>query len=753
MNKENYKLPEFLKNIPHEYILLPNKKGSFPPCGIGKNWSLQECEYKLNKDQYISCCYYLKDTKYAVVDIDDPNYTLEQLYEATGIESVYTKGNTKGFHVWMEFEYNKEEALKKNVVNCSDLAVIDYLGEKVFERVGKEWVIGDYEEPAFLEEKLFKKCFNSSKFVPKKTNTTTQESSNINVIQSIVDIIDIQYLDDRDSWIKIMCSMKKCGFTEEQARKLSMKSDRFTEDGFITTWNSYSIENITSTEGTLRHYAKISNLDLYNKMTKPVESYFLPLEVASKGALNIAECIAPKLEKHLKWSNERWFMFYNKTNLWMITKQPSHIIIQVIHKHIDYSIKSKMEERSKLDEDDEDGQKRINEQIKTYAKLYDQVDKSGFYSMITKHLETILYDMEFYRKLDSNLYEVAFKNGIYNLRTNTFRNGFTMEDYLTRTIEFDYEQPTQEDKDFIKNEVLFKICNANNEHLEYYLNVLGQALTGDAEMEKSIYFMVGVGGNNGKTLIFEALQDIMPNYVAEIDRKTFENGYSKAHKHLQNIRGKRIIYVEEMSGKEQNIETLKQIGDGKVISNEIMYGTDEIINVLCKLFFLSNCQANLKIDGGIGNRYKQLCHNSSFQPHNETDNFETLQFIQNRKLAGLLKTQYKLALIQLLMDYAHKYTQNSVISIPTEFQEAIKSTLDSNDEVKCWFDEFCEYGEDYKCSKHELEEQLNKPFREIQVEIQRITNIKYNRQLKISGKVGGFKGFRITPFCELGCQP
>ena len=31
--------------------------------------------------------------------------------------------------------------------------------------------------------------------------------------------------------------------------------------------------------------------------------------------------------------------------------------------------------------------------------------------------------------------------------------------------------------------------------------------------------MVGIGGNNGKTLILEALQDIMPNYVAEIDKK------------------------------------------------------------------------------------------------------------------------------------------------------------------------------------------------------------------------------------------
>jgi len=302
---------------------------------------------------------------------------------------------------------------------------------------------------------------------------------------------------------------------------------------------------------------------------------------------------------------------------------------------------------------------------------------------------------------------------------------------------------------YVKNEVLFKICNANHSHLEYYLRVLGQSITGDAEMEKALYFMVGIGGNNGKTLILEALQDIMPNYVAEIDRKTFEKGYTKAHKHLKNLVGKRIAYVEEMSNKEQDINMLKQLGDGKKIKNEIMYGTDETINVLCKMFFLSNCQANLKVDGGIGNRYRQICHNSSFQPQYKEDNIEKLQFKQNRELAGLLKDKYKHALIQLLMDYAYEYTIDNVINIPEEFEEAIKNTLDMNDEVKCWFDDNCEYGDDFKCMKQELEGHLNKPFRDIQTEIQRITNIKYDRFLRNKDKRGGFKGFRIKVECLL----
>jgi len=279
------------------------------------------------------------------------------------------------------------------------------------------------------------------------------------------------------------------------------------------------------------------------------------------------------------------------------------------------------------------------------------------------------------------------------------------------------------------------------------LGALGQAMLGDAELEKALYFCVGVGGNNGKTLIFEALSDIMPNYVSKIERKTFEKGYQKAHKHLAGTKGMRIVYVEEMSSKEQENERLKEVADGKGIKNEILFSTDELLNIMFKLFFLANVNANLKTDGGIGNRYRQLCHNSKFNKETTEDNYETLDFIQDKTLASKLKGEYKYALIQLLLDAGHLYTKTNTLIIPDEFEEAIANTLEANDEIKMWFNDNCEYGDDFKCSKKELEDNISKPFREIQNEIQRITTFKYNRQLKVSGKVGGFKGFRIKPQC------
>ena len=134
--------PKFLTdNIPHEYILLPNVKHAFDPEGVGLNWSLEECEFKKGSNQYISICYYVKDTNYAVVDIDTDDYSLDQLFEDTEIDSMWVKGNTTGFHVWVEFPNGKPDAYRRTEQNCSNLCKMDFLGEKVWERLDKHGLV------------------------------------------------------------------------------------------------------------------------------------------------------------------------------------------------------------------------------------------------------------------------------------------------------------------------------------------------------------------------------------------------------------------------------------------------------------------------------------------------------------------------------------------------------------------------------------------------------------------------------------
>jgi phage/plasmid-associated DNA primase len=270
-------------------------------------------------------------------------------------------------------------------------------------------------------------------------------------------------------------------------------------------------------------------------------------------------------------------------------------------------------------------------------------------------------------------------------------------------------------------------------------------LLGDAELEKSMYFLVGQGGNNGKTLILDALAvDIMPCYVSKIERMTFEDGYSKAHKHLIGIKGMRIVYIEELrKNKKMNEALLKEIADGKTLKNEVMFGTNEEMDIMCKLFALSNHTPNFDNDGGTENRYNQLQFNSCFNKENTEDNYETLSFIRDNKLAEKIKNLYKLAVCDILFEYAYQYTlENKLYPTPTEFIEATKETIAMNSVFKTWFEENCEISPDEKTSKNELVEASRMSFRELNDELKN-KGFKYDKALKKNKDRGGWHGFKI----------
>ena len=340
--------PKFLTdNIPHEYILLPNVKHAFDPEGVGLNWSLEECEFKKGSNQYISICYYVKDTNYAVVDIDTDDYSLDQLFEDTEIDSMWVKGNTTGFHVWVEFPNGKPDAYRRTEQNCSNLCKMDFLGEKVWERLDKAWT-GEF--PCHIHAEQFEKCFDMQKFAPKKkTEKKTHESTgDKELLTKMVDLIHMKYCYEMGHWLKIFLAMKKCGFTEEFAMTWSAKAVDYAEENGLkmnciesensTTWNQYIIEEITATEGTIRYYAKLSNPTEYTKLTAnqfPTDTMDIQKLIKLKSDIVIHQATdeeieaveklnakeKKKAERQLKMTTEEqlWKRFKNYTTTFVFT--------------------------------------------------------------------------------------------------------------------------------------------------------------------------------------------------------------------------------------------------------------------------------------------------------------------------------------------------------------------------------------------------------------------------------------------------
>ena len=81
--------------------------------------------------------------------------------------------------------------------------------------------------------------------------------------------------------------------------------------------------------------------------------------------------------------------------------------------------------------------------------------------MLIKHLKSLICDNDFIYKLDNKIYYLAFKSGLYNLRTNKFEEGIKDTDYLTETIPHKYNKSKVEDREkiidiFIKFVIVIK---------------------------------------------------------------------------------------------------------------------------------------------------------------------------------------------------------------------------------------------------------------------------------------------------------
>jgi phage/plasmid-associated DNA primase len=460
-----------------------------------------------------------------VVDIDTDDYTLDQLYDDTGIDNMWVKGNTKGFHVWVEFPKGKPDAYRKNVVNCSNLCEMDYLGEKVFERVGKTWT-GEF--PCHIHAEQFEKCFIMDKFTTKtKTENNKQESSGDKaLLKKLVDLIHMKYCDNRDDWLKIVYAMKKCGFTEKEATEWSMKSDRYTESGFDSAWDQYFVEKITAGEGTIRYYAKLSNPTEYKKMTaKPFPTHPMEKDYSELFWELAGDCCIV--------SNNTMYLYYK--NQWrIIDKKEPHIlrtmIGDTIRNHFE-KILVKVESNGFIT--------KITNTARYMAEMSKKNKLSNVCSFVMDKMYSEHCDTE--DIFDNKPYIFAFKNKAFDLKTG-LPYDIKKEDYITQNTGRDYVKPT--DTQIATVAKVFQSIFPDPEVGKCYLSVLRLCLSGE-HPEK--LFIANGQGRNGKGLINELAFKLLGQYAYKMSIEVLTKEVKKtgANPELANLHKMRMVVSSE----------------------------------------------------------------------------------------------------------------------------------------------------------------------------------------------------------------
>lgn len=561
-----------------------------------------------------------------------------------------------------------------------------------------------------------------------------------NIIKNTRDTIDYR------EWMKIGSVMKtRLGFTVEDFLKFT--NDPTNKDKTIEHWERFVDKGISPEYlWKIAKNDKTGNLEQFiawkRKWLRNITS-----DILAKGSNDICIFMTPILIVKLRFCEDKWWLC-NKTNIWERISDPTAVIVSAIQSEIDElatNNSSRLQAvRLAEDKDAIAACEKLENLIVKYRVVVSSCSQAAMYKNL---LKSYLYDKDFVNNLNTTKGKIVFKNGVYDLTVkpgsaNAFKEGFDAHDYISDTLDYCYEKSNSEDKIYVKEQIK-KICNYNNIHTEYFLSKIGYAFTGFADEKQEFYNCTGQKASNGKSSIFEALEEIAPLYVGKMSNNALEEANSKKHKQIAEWRGKRIMWIDELSPKKQDTELLKLISNGTKLPYEVMYGTTAGMMILFKLFIVSNHSLQFKMDNGLKRRLEHMQFDSDFKINVKTDDFENKIFIANTNFVRELSTKYKYALLELVFDYAYKFFNKEFPICPPEWLAEKEETLIEADPFDIWFNENYIIDETGETSIYKFKQDVERAgFKNINPRDyfkSKSYDIKNNRG-------GKFIGFKLKPF-------
>lgn len=427
-------------------------------------------------------------------------------------------------------------------------------------------------------------------------------------------------------------------------------------------------------------------------------------------AYTFAKRISTYLKMDIVYCRGQWFVL-RENNLWddvaVVLPYIAKFLIQFVdagRNYINHQLNTCVDEA-----DYEKLRKLLSEQMKIYSKVSQE---NTFTRSVTKHLTVFLEDTTFTNVLNNTKNKLVFKNGVYDITTKKFRYGIVPSDKVSKTLDYNYEESdstSKTDKEWIMKELYKVFCN--QEQLDFYLSVIGYALLGTPQLNKHLYCMVGQLASNCKSTLFEVLTAILPCYVIKGDSELLERGCADKHKHMSVFGEYRIVWLDEMEdNKKINVKQVKVIADGGSYSNKELYKQKpKLFDITAKCFLLSNHTPEFdKSDKGGKRRYIHLQFDSEFitpehPEYEETmmDDYTTRKFKADLHFEQKLVDK-KMALVQILCDYAHNVYHQGLPAIPETFKNEKDYVMSSNEPFKEWFADAVEPCATGKLSKQEI---------------------------------------------------
>ena len=599
------------------------------------------------------------------------------LYGSKKIES-------ESYKVTHLFTFNKET---NNITKLRLQDDIDYV--KLFAMRNKQ------TDPNVIttsdEFDAFVKDFNSKKLCTSqaKSNSVLDISytsqDELQLAKSLVQCLSESRAENYNDWINLGFALYNISSNLlDTWEQFSEKGSSYKSGECIKLWGKMKNKGLTM--GSLKHWAKLDNPDMYAKIIENTILSTLDICMRSDGTHgDISDVIAKYMKDKIIYDTKARSWFYvDETNKWKTDSEGSFI-----YKLCKTTICTLFCERSlywtKMGQQSQD-ENQADMYHNNGKKMLDialKLKNTTYVKHIIPQLKSIMSVDDFVEScLDSNIDILAFENCVYDLKLCTFRN-IEPTDYISITTGYNYNEKVD---DQIVEEVteIIKSMFTSEEMYGYVLDIITSLLLGK-NLFQEFYIMTGTG-SNGKSMLMNTIGQGFGGYAKKLNANTFTKPSRSANEtsELYNCKGVRFIYTEEPDTDDKLITSrLKELSGDSTIKTRGLYSHPIEYLPQFKIMICCNDIPRLsKVDGGIARRLRVIQFKYKFvdNPDEKNPYHKEIDRSINSKFAD--DDRYKQAFAKIICDnWAQNVKQMSSMCTPKEVTEASKSFVEECNEV------------------------------------------------------------------------
>lgn len=329
--------------------------------------------------------------------------------------------------------------------------------------------------------------------VQRKPSDKASSAADIKKVEQLCDLLSSKRAEGHDDWMTVGWAI--FNITDGSSRgldiwiKFSLRTDDHDADRCAYEWTRMTNRR-SYTLGTLIHFAKKDNpagLKRFVARNNQARENF--------SEYGLAEIFYEHCQEKFAFCNctNTWYLFME--NFWEEDRNALFVrkeMLDVLKTLLDSIHREKV---SAISEEEDGKREGIETDPATIAR--NRLNKIGFINAILEFCKIKFAVKDFAHQLNANKYLIGFKNGVYDLKNNIFREGHPA-DLISNRMTIAYKDFDEGDPRVLETLSFFEKVLPVPSVRQYFMDVMSEVFIG-YNHRKKVYFWTG-DGDNGKSM-------------------------------------------------------------------------------------------------------------------------------------------------------------------------------------------------------------------------------------------------------------